>query len=309
MSAHGSFKLLYREEGSMSLLAMNPRAMRVVGAIVVLLAIATCASTVQALPVIVPNFAVDPSGLAFTIQPVPDTDFNSFNISEPPVLAFGQVSVPDGTTDTLSMNWDPTIPDQPAQAGWELVFGADPDLRFGTISLSVNAPGGIGVGGFSGIQSISVIAVDMFNVIAGGWGFNTDQAGFFPPSNDPLAAGLTSIENNVMHNVTISIGNGPTAGSATIVPIGGSYGGGPFSGPNFLIAGNNNFAQIIKLQYFENGILRGGVSAIPGQSTTGLINYWDHLSITVPPVPEPSTYLMGVIGLLMLAIYRLRLRR
>ena len=88
----------------MRLLAMSPRAMRDDGSVLVLLAIATCASTVRALPVIIPNFAVDPSGLAYTIQPVPDTDFNSLNVMEPPTLTFGVVSVPDGTADTLKMN-------------------------------------------------------------------------------------------------------------------------------------------------------------------------------------------------------------
>ena len=103
--------------------------------------------------------------------------------------------------------------------------------------------------------------------------------------------------------MTINIGNGPVAGSATITPLGGFPG--PFTGPNFLIGGNNNFANIAKLQFFENGILQAGVNVNPGQPVPGLLNYWDSIIVT----PEPSTASLLAFGLLALLAAGRRFRR
>ncbi len=260
------------------------------------------ASGAHALPVIVPNFAVDPSGPEFTIQAVSATDPNSNNLAGDPILEFAVTSVPDGTDNTLRMTWEQATPDLEAQAGWELVFGTDPDLRNQKITLSINPPGNFVGPLFQGIVSVSVIAVDFGGNVAGGWGFNTDLAGALAVANDPLALGLSSLQSNVMHNVTINIGLAPVAGSATITPLGGFPG--PFTGPNFLIGGNNNFANIQKLQFFENGILQAGVNVIPGQPIPGLLNYWNSVAVT----PEPSTGLLLGSGLLVLLAVKRRRR-
>ncbi len=265
----------------------------------------------HALPIFVPNFESDPTGAQFTIQAVPWDDDNSINLPNngDPDLTYG-ITSPDGTPNTLLMEWaaknGPTSED-PAQAGWELVFGVDPDIRNLQIILSINPPGGWtdaagttiaspgnpGIGDlFQGIRSLSVIAVDNVNAVAGGWGFNTDQDLLFPLVNDPTAVGASSLESNAMQTVTINVLLGQAAGSATIT--GGL--GGPFTAPNFLIGGNGNFQNIAKLQFFENGILQGGVAVVPGQSLPGLNNYWDHITVT----PEPSSLLlcsMALVGL------------
>ena len=173
------------------------------------------ASGAHALPVIVPDFAVDPSGPEFTIQAVSATDPNSNNLAADPILEFGVTSVPDGTANTLRMTWEQATPDLEAQAGWELVFGTDPNLQNQKITLSINPPGGFAGPGpvFVGIISVSVIAVDFGGNVAGGWGFNTDVAGLLGVGNDPLALGLSSLQSNVMQNITIDIGLGPVAGS------------------------------------------------------------------------------------------------
>lgn len=267
-------------------------------ALAALLAMLPAASL--ALPVIIPDFASDPSGLQFTIQAVPETNPLSINIAQPPELQYGQTSQPEPVLGTLSMQWDPIDPNLEAQAGWELVFGSDPDLRNASMSLSVLAPGGVDAAGlFVGISTISVVAVDNLGFVAGGWGFNTDQAGSLPPpANDLLAGGGVSLFSNAMHNVFINFGFAPAAGSAIITPIAPPLGG-PVIGPNFLIPGNNNFANIGSLQYFENGILRGQtfIPGIVGQA--GLINWWDHLSIV--QTPEPTTMLLFGGGLIALA--------
>ena len=265
-------------------------------------------SNAYALPIEVPNFATDPSGAQFTIGPVPVSDPGSNNLAGPPTLEFGVTSVPDGTENTMQMSWEQDTAGE-AQAGWELVFGEDPDLRNQIITLTINPPGGwtnnaglpipspgnpgaVPPDLFQGISSVSVRAIDNVGVLAGGWGFNTDQALLFPLVNDPLAAGLHYLANNVMQQVTINVGVAPVAGSATV-----AWGpGGPFTAPNFLIAGNNNFANIGSLQFFENGILQGGVTVIPGQTIPNLLNYWDSLHVT----PEPATImLLGLGGLLL----------
>ncbi len=262
----------------------------------------------HALPIVVSDFASDPTGPEFTIQAVPWDDDNSINLPNngDPDLTYG-ITSPDGTNNTLLMEWaaknGPTNED-PTQAGWELVFGVDPDIRNLQIILSIMPPGGWTdpggnpipgavanplVDSFQGIISMSVIAVDNANAVAGGWGFDTDQ-----DSNLLLASGLgvSSLASNIMQTVTINVGVGPVAGSATIT--GGP--GGPYTAPNFLIGGNNNFANIAKLQFFENGILQGGITVVPGQPLAGWNNYWDHITVT----PEPSSLLlcsMALVGL------------
>jgi hypothetical protein len=227
-------------------------------------------------------------GDEFFIEPVVgDPALGTFT----PDLYFGEESPPfvpgeEPTADTLMMAWGPDSPtaaDFQGEAGWELVFGEDPDLRNVQISLSINPPGGIDVNGnFNGISSVSIVAIAVGNIVAGGWGFNTDQANpLNPPVDDPTAAGLVSLQNNAMHTVTINIGTGPVAGSATIVGPSGSV-----VGPNSLIGGNNDFANIISLQFFENGILQANVdltAVIPGQVFPRLVNYWDHVTFTLPP--------------------------
>ncbi|MEE9212169.1 MAG: hypothetical protein V3U29_05900, partial [Phycisphaeraceae bacterium] len=242
--------------------------------------VALSAAIAHALPLVVPDFATDPSGAQFTIQPVAKNDPGSNNLAAAPELTFG-VTSPDGTDNTLLMEWEQKPgggQDQEAQAGWELVFGTDPDIRNQQIILSIFPPGGWttaagvpivpgpgnpGIGDlFQGIRDVSVRAIDNVGALAGGWGFNTDEDLLFgPPVNDPLAAGLHSLANNSLQTVTINVGLGPAASSATVT--GGP--GGPFIGPNFLIAGNNNFANIARLQFFENGIFQGGVTVVPGQ--------------------------------------------
>ncbi len=117
------------------------------------------ASVASALPVVIPNFAVDPSGAAFTIGPVSKFAAGSTNLVATPSLTFGAISEPGGTLDTLKMSWDADVEGGEAQAGWELVFGADPNLFGEIISLDIEPPGGwlggnVGaIGGFAGILS------------------------------------------------------------------------------------------------------------------------------------------------------------
>jgi hypothetical protein len=63
-------------------------------------------------------------------------------------------------------------------------------------------------------------------------------------------------------------------------------------GPNFVIPGSNDFANILSLQFFENGILRGSIPVIPGQTIPRLVNYWEHVTVTAPApalcVTKPS---------------------
>ena len=260
-------------------------------------------SVVSALPVIIPNFAVDPSGDAFTIGPVSKFAVGSTNLVATPSLTFGATSVPDGTLDTLKMSWDADVEGGEAQAGWELVFGADPNLFGGIISLDIQPPGGwlggnVGApGGFAGILSAEVRALDNLGNLAGGWGFNSDQAGFVPLGNDLAAAGGASLENNQINNVIISVGAGPTAGSASV-----SNTQGAFIAPNYTIPGNNNWANILTVQFFENGVLQGGQTVIPGQTSPGLNNYWRNILIT----PEPSSFLLGCLALVSLLSVRRR---
>ena len=253
------------------------------------------ASVASALPVVIPNFAVDPSGAAFTIGPVSKFAAGSTNLVATPSLTFGAISEPGGTLDTLKMSWDADVEGGEAQAGWELVFGADPNLFGEIISLDIEPPGGwlggnVGaIGGFAGILSAEVRALDFNGSLAGGWGFNTDQAGALPLANDVAAAGLASLENNQINTVIISVGVGPAAGSASVTNLQGA-----FIAPNYTIAGNGNWGNILTLQFFENGVLQGGQTFIPGQSSPGLNNYWRNILVT----PEPSSLILGCLALI-----------
>jgi len=273
------------------------------------LSVAVClwASAASALPLIVPDFADNPSGPEFFIGPVGPDAGSSSNIAGPPLLTFGETDPVSGTNDVLVMNWDPVDKDQPAQAGWEVVFGTDPDLTGQTISLSINPPGmgGLVVGG---ITHLEVVIVDINGLSAGGWGFNTDQAvpafpvGYVPLGNDAALSGkapvfpvgpippppVAALAQNFMQTVTINIGNGPAAGSAQIV--GGP--GGPLIGPNYLLAGNGgSIALAARIQFYENGVLAGNQS-VPANAPPGLNNYWDHITVT----PEPATMTLLAVG-------------
>ena len=265
------------------------------------------AAIVQALPVQVPDFATDPSGPAFTIQPIAPGEGLSNNISSSPTLTYGQTDPVTGTQNTLRMNWQPINSYEPAQAGWKLVFGLDPDVRNQVLTLSINPPGINNPLGVPAITHMEVVIVDMNLKSCGGWGFNTDQMGFITLGNDPFAAGKAplmwpapppppipppwaSLANNVMQTVTINIGNGPVAGSATIA--GGPIG--QLTGPNYLLAGaGGNLAQAKQLEFYENGNPRG-VMAIPANGPPGINNYWDHVSLT----PEPASMTLWAVGAL-----------
>jgi MYXO-CTERM domain-containing protein len=279
---------------------------KTLGIIVVAVAVASWAPAALALPVEVPDFAGDPSGLEFTIGPILPGDGLSSNIAGPPLLTFGATD-PGGTTDVLIMSWQPVDENMPAQAGWELAFGADPDLTGQTISLSINPPGmgGLVVGG---ITHLEVVIVDINGLSAGGWGFNTDQVvpafpgGYVPLGNDPLASGkapvfpvaplppwpVASLAQNWMQTVNINIGAGPAPASALIT-------GGPIGlliGPNYLVAGNGgSIALAASIQFYENGVLAGNQS-VPANAPPGLNNYWDHIIVT----PEPATLTLLALG-------------
>ena len=93
-------------------------------------------------PIIIPDFERDPSGPQFEIRPLLPSEIPDSNLAGPADLTYGVTSVPDGTENTLMMQWDAEVEDQPATAGWLLEFGEDPDIRNGQITLSINAPGG-----------------------------------------------------------------------------------------------------------------------------------------------------------------------
>ena len=145
--------------------------------LVLLVAVVMWTPGAMALPVEVPDFSSDPSGPEFTIGPIPAFEGLSANIAGPPLLTFDELDPVTGTDDVLVMSWEPVNPNEPAQAGWELVFGADPDLTNETISLSINPPGIGGVGPPAGITHLEVVIIDINGFSAGGWGFNTDQMG------------------------------------------------------------------------------------------------------------------------------------
>lgn len=272
---------------------------------VILLPIAAWADlplVIESFPPLDPNGGGGPPGYGteFFIGPVvgevtPDLEFGVLDRTFEPIDPETGLPTapPPPTFDTLMMSWGPPNPlsdDQTweAEAGWELVFGEDPDLVGGQITLSINPPGNMdAAGNFVGIKSVSIVAIDVGNNVAGGWGFNTDQLGTYVPADDPLATGGVSLVNNVMHSVTINIGAGPTPECASVT---GPFG--TFIAPNFLIPGNNNFANIVSLQFFENGVLQGSTVVVPNQPIPRLLNYWDSVTVKgptlVPITPAPS---------------------
>ncbi|MHC4675272.1 MAG: hypothetical protein ACYTBZ_22535, partial [Planctomycetota bacterium] len=181
----------------------------------------------QALPVEVPNFATDPSGSGFSIQAVKWNQGRSVNLkpqAKDPILTYGVLDEVTNTPNTMRMNWTPNDVDQPAQAGWELVFDQDPDLTNGIINLSINPPGLNNPQLVPAITHLEIEILDINGLSCGVWGFNTDQGGPVPVANDFLLSGkaaippvpgpVASLAQNWMQTVNINVGNGPAAGSA-----------------------------------------------------------------------------------------------
>ena len=301
---------------------------RICGALCIGLLAALVVSPALAKELSIPDFATDPSGPGFTIEAM-DTAYPGVANVEAITLGFGATD-DIGTTDMLLMNWQPIEPDQPAMAGWSLVFGTDPDLTNHTLSLSIRPPGAAGVPPPppGGMTQVEVHIVDATGLSCGGWGFNTDQFWAVPPglpvpmANDPLALGqapvpfmatpeLASMAQGgpggppmFVHNVTINIGNGPVAGSAVVVgPLG------PLVAPNYLIpaAAGSSLVNAARLDFYENGLLAGGF-AVPANGPQGLNNWWTNIQLTgpqqPPPIPEPAG--LGLLGVSLLALRRRR---
>lgn len=78
-------------------------------------------------PVNIPDFARDPSGKQFQIVPVDPSNLPpEYNLAGPPTLTYGMTSEPDGTENTLMMQWDPIDPEQESAAGWGIGLGRRP---------------------------------------------------------------------------------------------------------------------------------------------------------------------------------------
>jgi hypothetical protein len=280
---------------------------------------------VQAKEIHIPNFATDPSGSGFSIVPIIPSEGRSSNIASAPTLTYG-VTDPTGMVNTMRMNWSPFVGgDEPARAGWALVFGIDPDVRNHVLTMNINPPGLANPQNPAGLANVEVVVVDA-NKNRTGWGFNTDQwtwvnapppaPGWVPLANDPFAAlaanpapivppppvapPFASMSQNFMHQVTINFGNGPVPGSATVVGAPGFPGG--LTGPNYLINPGPGSAAILQnavsIEFYENGNLRGNM-AVPINGPAGLNNYWNNINLA--PVPEPSTFVLlgaGALGLL-----------
>ena len=67
------------------------------------------AGSAQALPIVVSDFAVDPSGSDFTVQIIGRNQYLTNNLSNKvaPYLGFGVTDPVTGTPNTLLMNWTP----------------------------------------------------------------------------------------------------------------------------------------------------------------------------------------------------------
>jgi len=256
---------------------------------------------------VIPDFpsGFDPQG--FQVNPIPPGERGSNNLREAPNLTYG-VESPDGMQNTLQMRWDPVDSQQPSQAGWELAFGQDPDLTWHTLSLSIFPPGWVdAAGNFVGIFSseIQIRGPAPGRPLIASYGFNTDQLVPPPPVNDPGMVGLVSLQNNAMNTVQILFDPNGVAGRATVWnPL--SPGG--VIAPNFSTGGSLNFTNAMTIEYYENGNLRGltGIPGLTGPAGTGLVNWWDHASLT-PPIPEPITLVLLPIGAM--AVLRRRRRR
>jgi hypothetical protein len=272
---------------------------RTIAVTVAVFAVVVLAGVVTPLPawgkvLEIPNFALPPSGGAYYIDPIQPGTGRTTNISTAPVLTYGATSEPDLTANCLQMTWQPTNSSLEARAGWKLTFGTDPNLINHILSLSINPPGGFDLlNNFVGIVSATIDILDINGLSCGAWDFNTDQMGRLPPANDPGAIGLTSLVNNVMNTVTINIGNGPAAGSATVSGVGRNFLPFNYVAPNNIWAPQGgNLANAASIDFYENGWLRGNVQ-IPGQGVVGATNFWDHVTIT----PEPATLCLLGAGL------------
>ena len=294
------------------------------GALLALVASPALAKTIS-----IPDFTTDPSGAGYTISAMPTTYPGVTNVSEI-TLQFDATDPDTGTEHMLGMNWQPIDPDEPAMAGWSLVFGTDPDLTNHTLKLSIRPPGaGVPLGPPGGMTHVEVHIVDTGGLSCGGWGFNTDQLFGVPPGipvpmgNDLLAAGkapipyigatpeLASMAQGVplpgfppffVHNVTINIGNGPVAGSATVFGPTGLL-----TGPNYTIAAavGSDLTQAARLDFYENGVLVAGNVAIPiVGGPAGLNNWWTNIQLS--PIPEPGG--LAVLGLGVVGLMRRRRR-
>lgn len=271
----------------------------------VVVAVAVGALSAQAKVLTIRDFATDPSGPNFLVEPIPVNEGLSKNLAGPPVLTFGVTSVPDPVQNCLQMNWRPAPEGEhmDSMAGWRIRFLEDPDIRNNILTISILPPGGPIANPapppaqlFVGVSNVVVGVTDANGLFAGGWGFNTDQVGLLGvPANDPLAVGGISLYNNVMHTVQIQLLNGPTPGSA--LATGGILP--PRVGPNFILApqAGASLANAATLDFYENGNLRGQLQ-IPGQGTIpGQVNYWDSVNL----VPEPAgAAVLGMAGLLLL---------